>query len=317
MSDAPNPAASSAPVQDNSTSDSLENQENSEVNVEGKTSVEPTKAEIKRLKSLKLKFDGQEIEEQLPFEIDDTPENREYMVKQLQMSKLANKRAQEAAAARKQIDDIRNYLEQAKGDKKKLRSLIRELGADEKELAAAIIEEEIENSRKTPEQLEKEKLEAELKELKDQQKREKDAWEAQERERLYNQEAERYDMLVSQAIEKSDLPKSPYVIKKMADYMLLGLENGIDVHPNDVVNLVRDEIYNDLQQLVQALGEDKVEGFIGKDILTKIRKKNVAKAKAKAGTPPPPVRSSIPDVGSNKTEAKPGEKKTFRQFFGV
>lgn len=312
------PASSEVPVSNN-TLETPVSQENSQASIQqpGQETKPLTKQEIKRLKALKIKVDGQEFEENLPFEIEDTPEARDYMTKQLQMSKMANKRAQQAAELQKKMDAIGDYLAQAKGDKKKLRALVKELGVDEKELAASIIEEEIENSKKSPEQLAKEQLEAELKELKEQQKRQKDEWETRERERLYGQEAERYDMLVSKAIETSDLPKSPYVVKKMADYMLLGLENGIDIHPDDVISLVRDEIYSDLQQMINAMGEDKAESFIGKDILTKIRKKNVQKAKG-AGTPPVPVKSSVKDVGQkSQTEEKPVQKKTIKQLWGI
>lgn len=260
-------------------------------------------------KKLKLKVDGQEIDEEVDLD------NEEYLVKQLQMAKMSQRRAQEAAELRKKIDAIGDYLEQAKGDKKKIRNLIKDLGVDEREIAAAILEEEIANSQKSPEQLERERLQEELQAIKDQQKRERDEWEAAERERLYGQEAERYDLLVSQAIETSDLPKSPYVVKKMAEYMLLGLENGIDVHPNDVINLVREEIEQDIQQMFSAMPEEVVEKIIGKNVLGKLRKRNVARAKSQQ--PPVPVKSSIKDVGQRGSDDKPTEKKTFKQFFGV
>jgi hypothetical protein len=316
----PAPAASAAPISEAPVTDnnvtSEETQENSgQPGQEAQPTL--TKQEIKRIKALKIKVDGQEFDEALPFEIDDTPESREYMTKQLQLARMSNKRAQTAADLQKKMDAIGDYLQQAKGDKKKLRALLKDLGADEKELAASIIEEEIENSKKSPEQLEKEKLEAELRELKDQQKKSKEEWEAREKERLYGQEAERYDMLVSKAIETSDLPKSPYVVKKMADYMLLGLENGIDIHPDDVISLVREEIQGDIQQMFAVMPEEVVEKLIGKDVLGKIRKRNVAKAKG-AGQPPVPVKSAIKDVGQkSQAEEKPIQKKTIKQLWGV
>lgn len=312
---APAPVNSEAPVSNNNV-ENQEAQENSEA--EGQTPDAPlTKVEIKRLKALKIKVDGQEYDEALPFEMDDTPENREYMTKHLQMSKMSNKRAQTASDLQKKIDAIGDYLSQAKGDKKKLRALVKELGVDEKELAASIIEEEIENSKKSPEQLDKERLEAELRDLKEHQKKSKEDWEAREKERLYGQEAERYDMLVSKAIETSDLPKSPYVVKKMADYMLLGLENGIDIHPDDVISLVREEIQGDIQQMFAVMPEEIVEKLIGKDVLGKIRKRNVQKAKG-AGQPPIPVKSSIKDVGQkSQSDEKPVQKKTIKQMWGI
>ena len=312
----------SNPVPSPAESASMENTENHSIqNIDNNviSSQEPslTKSEIKRIKTLKLKVDGQEFDESLPFEIDDTPEARDYMIKQLQLSKMSQKRAHESSELRKQIDKIGDYLSQAKGDKTKLRALIKELGADEKELAAAIIEDEIANSQKSPEQLAKEQLEEELKTLKDQRKKEKDTWEAAEKERLLGQEMERYDISVSAAIEKSELPKSPYVIKKMADYMMLGLENDIDLHPDDVINLVKEEIQNDIQEMFRVMPEEIIEKLIGKDTLGKLRKKNVAKAKA-AGQPPAPVKSSVLDVGANsKTPSKPVEKINYKRFFGV
>ena len=123
-------------------------------------------------------------------------------------------------------------------------------------------------------------------------------------------------MLVSKAIETSDLPKSPYVVRKMADYMLLGLENGVDVHPNDVINLVREEIQSDIQQMFAVMPEEVIEKLIGKDVLGKLRKSRVAKAKAAA--PPVPVKSFVKDIGSDKPKVeKPVDKKSYKNFFGV
>lgn len=276
-----------------------------------------TKAEIKRLKSLKIKVDGNEVDEALPFEMDDTPENRDYMTRQLQMAKMGSKRAQEAAESRKKLEDVANYLAQAKGDKKHLRKLIKELGGDEKELAAAIIEEEIANSQKSPELLAKEKAENELKELKEQREREKEEFNSRELQRLQEQEIEKYDVTVSQALEKAELPKKPYVVRKMADYMLLALENGIELSAQEVAQIVKQEMHSDMQEVIQALGEDRAESFIGKEMLTKIRKRNVAKAKA-AGVIPKADAKGV-DVGAKKTETviAPVQKKSFKQLFGV
>lgn len=317
MSNVPSPApvAESAPVSedsvDNSNLESTESQDgSSEENAQLEASVKQEELKPSQKRKLKLKVDGQEFEEEFD------PSDDEYLTRQLQMAKMAQKRAKEAAELRSQIERIGEYLEQAKGDKKKLRALIKELGADEKELAAMIIEEEIANSQKSPEQLAKEQLEEELKQLKEQRENEKKDWETREKERLLGQEIERYDMLVTKAIETTGLPKSGYAIKKMSDYMLLGLENGVELDPMDIADLVKEEIQEDLKELVQAMGPDKAEQFLGKDILSSIRKKNIAKAKA--NKPPVPVNSSIKDVGSTKGKNdQPKEKQTFKRFFGV
>lgn len=268
---------------------------------------------VKQLKSLKIKVDGQEYEERLPFDMPDTPEARDWMVKNLQMSKVANKRMGEKAQLE---NEVREFLTELKNNPKKLLSNST-YGVDLKKLAAQMIEEEIANAAKSPEQLAKEALENELNDLKEQRKRDKSENEARESERATQMAYEQYDTQMTQTLEKSDLPKSPYVIKKMADYMLMGLKEGLDVTPDDVLPLVREEILEDIRQMAQAMPLETIEKLFGGDILTKIRKKNVSRAKSQPQTP----AARLPDVGATKStpSAKVDEskKKTIKQMFGV
>lgn len=274
--------------------------------------VEEHKAEVaKKIRKLKLKVDGKEFDEDLPFEIDDKPEIVEYLRKELQLARMGQKRASEASDYKKQLDSVGKFLQEAKENPLKMRELMKELGADEKALAAAIIEEEIERSKKSPEQLEKEKIESELRSLKEEREKEKKEFETREFDRLQQQEAERYDTMISSSLEKSDLPKSPYVVKKVAEYMLLGLQNGIDVSADDIIPLVREEVQNDIRQMFSVMPEEVIESVIGKDTLKRLRKRNIAKA-----APATVVSKSIPDTSKGNAAAKPAEKKVpFRDYF--
>jgi hypothetical protein len=262
------------------------------------------KKEAARIKKLKLKVDGKELEEEVNLDDD------EYLTKQLQLAKAAQKRMGEYANLEKQV---KAFLDELKKNPRKVLS-DPNIGIDVKQLAASIIEEEIENSKKSPEQLEREKLETRLRELEEERKKEKEDFQTKEFERLQQQAYERYDMQMSQALEKSDLPKSPYIIKKMADYMLMGLNEGLDITPEDVLPLVREEMQNDLKQMFAVMPDEVIESIVGKDVFNRIRKKSVAKAK----TPPTPLKSSVKDTGgTNKGEATPVKKQSFRDFFGV
>lgn len=265
----------------------------------------------KMLRSLKIKFNGREYEEKLPFEIPDDEASREYMSKQLQMSRLAQSKSQEYSTLEKEVTE---FVEQLRKNPKKALS-DPSIGLDMKKLAAEIIEEEIANSEKSPEQLKAEKLEAELKAIKEEREQEKDRFKKEEFERLQAQEFERYEGLMVQALETSKLPKSPYVVKKMADYMLLGLQSGYDVTPQDVLPLVEAEMQSDLKEMFAVMPDEVIEAMVGKDVITRIRKKNIAKAKA-GNQPPVPVKAAIKDVGT-KSEPKAGEKQSFKQFFKV
>ena len=65
------------------------------------------KAEAKKmLKSLKLKVDGREYEEELPFEIPDDENAKNWMIKQLQLGKMGTKRAQEYGELERKFVDL-------------------------------------------------------------------------------------------------------------------------------------------------------------------------------------------------------------------
>lgn len=301
----PSPAESAAQTQ----TEMLNPTASTEATAPEATPAAAAKAVEKQLKKLKLKVDGKEED----FEFD--PNDDEFMTRQLQMSKMGQKRAQEFSQLQKEVAD---FIQELKANPRKILS-DPNIGIDIKKMAAEVIEEEIENSKKSPQQLEKEKLEAELQELKDQRQREKSENDKREFERLQAHEYERYDTLMTQALDKSDLPKTPYVVKKMADYMLLGLQNGVDVSPQDVLPLVRQEMQNDLKEMFAVMPDEVIEALVGKDVIGRIRKKSVAKAKQ--GTPPTPVSKAVKDVGQTSTteekKASTGKKTTFKDFFGV
>lgn len=308
MSDIQAPSSAStdtsASVDSTESTENLESSEESSEESSAKPEVKAAPTSLK--KKLKLKFDGKE--EDLEFD----PNDDDYLTKQFQLAKMGHKSAQELATIRKQVDEFVREL------KKNPRKVLSDpnIGIDIKELAAQVIEEEIENSRKSPEQLEYERAQHELKALKEEREKEKAEFNKKELERIQNQEYERYDMLMTQALEKSDLPKSPYIIKKMADYMLLGLENNVDVSPTDIIPLVREEMQNDLKEMFSVMPDEVVEAIVGKDVINRIRKKNIAKAKSQ---PPVPTKASIKDIGlkSGKPEEETEKKQSFKQFFGV
>lgn len=274
---------------------------------EAEEAQELSAAEVKKIKKLKLKFNGREIEEDLPFEIDEA--HADWLTKQRQKAMLADHKANEYSQLEREIGAFIQELH--KNPKKALSNPA--IGLDIKQFAAEILQEEIEQAQKSPEQIKEEALQRELEELKAERAREKEEMQARELERLTEREYERYDNLMSSAIESSDLPKSPYVVKKMTEYLMMGIENGIDVEPKDVIPLIREEIQNDIQEMFQVMPAEVIEQILGKSNIEKLRKKRVASAKA-----PIPVKASVRDVGAQKKEEKKEDKKqTLRDFFGV
>ncbi len=312
----PAPDASSAPVVD-TTTEVVESQDLSgdtgEVvadlkdQAENGTPKEQAQAK-KMLKSLKIKFNGREYDEALPFEIPDDEASTKWMREQLQRSKLASSKAQEYSSLEK---DVKAFIEELKTNPRKALANPA-INVDLKKLAQEMIEEEIEDAAKSPEQLKAEKLEKELAEIKAEREKEKETGRQKEFERLQEQETERYDQAMTKALEGSTLPKSPYVIKKMADYMLMGLQEGLDLQPSDVISIVENDMRADLAEMFKAMPEDVIEALVGKDVLGRIRKKNIAKKM----TPPVPVKSAIKDVAA-ETKKPEAKKVDFKSFFGI
>lgn len=303
--------ASSAPIAESNES-SAESSQQVDSNVENVESQAETAKEAvveakKRIKQLKLKFNGKESVEDLPFEIDDDPKAIEYMTKQLQMAKLGQSKAQEFS---KLESDVTAFLKELKSNPRKALSNPA-IGIDVKQFAAEILEEEIRQSQKSPAEIEKEKLEAELKSMKEERENEKKSAQEKEYARLVEQEYERYDNQISNALSKSDLPKSPYVINKITDYMIMALQNKQDIPVESVVELARTEILDDIKQMFDVMPAEMIETMLGKNNLSKVRKSKVAAAKA----PPQPLKSSIKDVAGPSKEAKSEEKVSFKDFF--
>ena len=316
MSDSTVVAAPVAVDTSNSAEIADNTQENTEVEAaEGaetpEVAAKPTKATVqkakeneKRLKKLKLKVDGKEFEEE--FDLDD--EDR--LIRELQMSKMGQKRAQQHADLEKQVRAFFTDFE------KDPFFAMSQLGMKPDAVIDQYINKQMENAKKSPEQLRAEQLENELQRIKSERDNEKKDSEAKEFKRLQEAAFTQYDVQMEQSLAKSDLPKTPYTVKKIADYMLAALQAGKDVTPDDVIPLVREEMHNDLKEMFASLPEDAVEQLIGEQMLNKLRKKRVAKAQAaQQAIGKAPIKDT--GISGKSQEKKSGEKKSFKDFFGI
>jgi hypothetical protein len=289
--------------------ESAEQTDSSTESQESQENFEEQTPQAKKLKKLGLKFNGREEDVELPFEIEES--HAEWMKKQLQMAKLGSTKAQEYNQLEKEVSA---FLHELKSNPRKALANPA-IGIDIKQLAAEILEEEIANAQKSPEQLEKERLEAELKAEREERAKEKKQRQEEEYNRLVEAEYERYDNQISAALQKTDLPKSPYVVNKITDYMIMALQSGRDLPVESVVELAREEILDDIKQMFGVMPAETIEAILGQDNLTKLRKSRVSKAKA---TPPTPVKSAVKDVAANITSKKQDEsKQSFKDFFGI
>lgn len=247
------------------------------------------KEQVNLKKKFQLKIDGN-VED---FEIDLA--NEEELKKHLQMSRASAKRMKESAEIRKAAEEFLEVLQ------KDPRKIMKELGINEKELAQLIMNEELAEMEKSPEQKEIEKLTKQLEEIQETKKKEEEERKKSEFERMKSDAEARIETDISSALETGGIPKTPYTVKKMAEFMYAALENDLDLKPSDVVPLVRKQIEAEIKELFAVSSDDVLEEML-KDQMPRLRKRSVDKAKRLADTAKN-IKEVAPGV-SNKEEEK-------------
>jgi hypothetical protein len=303
---APTSIPSSAPVSEASESEGL-NPEESEV--------EELAAKIEEAKSNKKKYQLKVNNKMKDFELDlsDDAEVQKY----LQKAMASDEKFQEAATLRQQVEQLVSEL------KRNPLAILKHpnLGIDIKALAQQVFNEEIEEMKLSPEQKRIKELEDSLSAREKRDKEMEDERSANERSKMEHQAAEELDNQITAALSKSNLPKSPYVLRRMADTMISAMDMGYgDVTPEQILPFVEEQILGEINKLFESAPEatfDKVmENIVGKKHLDKYRKAKVAKSRAK---PAPVSANQIKDSGksvsASKEEAKKETPMRFKDMF--
>lgn len=313
------PVNASAPVESqevNSNEVNLESSGDESVDHESVAEIEAdpslTKAEKveakKKLKELKLKVNGKEDKVKLPFELEE--EHAEWMTRQLQMARMGQVKAQDYAALERDVVDFFNELKT--NPRKALSNPA--FGVDLKKIAIEMIEEEIENAQKTPEEIEREEYKRKLAEYEQKEAQRQKEIEEMRKQKIIEDAYASYDVKMSDTLDKFDIPKTPIALYEMAHLMSLEIKRGFEPDMDSIGEIVADKLNGKYSEHLRKLPLDKIKKLLGEEIFEQDRKARVAKVK-KA---PVPVKSAVKDVA--KTEPKkeePVKKLTYKERFGI
>lgn len=251
-----------------------------------------TKVKAKEVKGsdgelFKIKVDGQEIEVK-----------REEMVRLAQMGKAGQKAMEEKATYKKQVQA---FVEALRNDPESV--LEQDLGIDKVKLAQKILAKQFEEEAKSPEQKERERLEAELaaykKKVEDaESKRIKDEYEAE-----VAKHSKEYEAQIISAFEEAKLPRKPIFLHRMADLMEGAVAKGIDASPAQIAKLIKEDWIRESREALEAFDDDTLSSTLGDTIQTRLRKAHLRKVKS---APSAKVNTSAAGI---KTEEKPKETK--------
>lgn len=235
--------------------------------------VKEAKKEAARLH--KLKLDGEEVE------VDDDELKRGY-----QLSKTGYKRLEEASVLRKQVE---GFIAGFQSDPvATLRQLAGGAGPQGKAFRDAV-------EKYLYEEMSREQWSPEKKALYDAEQRlaaterERTALTEQRKREVFQQQqahwAQKYEADISAAISAPDvgLPKTPSVVRRMAELMSKSLKLGLEVDPHDVAKLVKREFLDAQKEVLSGLDGAALMKLLGPELAKKIRQHEVAQLKTRPG----------------------------------
>lgn len=256
-------AESSAPIENDNQDAAIENEQGSEEKKEAPKEVQSFK------KKLKLKVDGEEIEDEIDFN------DEEGLKRKLQLSYAAKKRMEEAKAAKSKAFEIIKAFEEDPAN------VFKKLGPKGREAAERFLLEQIQEEMLDP----KDKELRDLKKFKEEIEKERETQkEAAKRKELEAQEAryaDEFQKTIISALDKSGLPKSPESIKRMAQIMSKNLELGLELTPDELALEVKNDMQGMLKSFIKDATGDQLVAMFGEDIANRIRKFDIQKLQEK------------------------------------
>jgi len=257
--------------------------------------------EVKEMiETFKFKANGKDQEVTLDWN------DKEDIIRRLQMAEAAQPAMQKASENEKLLQE---FLSDAKT---KPWDVLKELGLDPDELSEQRIQDRIEQMKKTPEEVEKEEMAAELNALRDKVKKEEEARKDAEMQKVQKETEVELENQIMGAIDATqNLPKSPYVVKRVADAMLFAMDNGYpDVSADQVLPMVEKELEKEVQQMFEGMPDKILEQFIGQKTNERLRQNRLKKMK-KAPT------KKVEEIKKQEVKKEETKKKiSLKEFLG-
>lgn len=230
-------------------------------------------AEIKKaLKAFEIKVNGKSK----TVEVD--PSNDEELKKYIQKAMASDEKFQEAATYRKQAEQLVELLQSNP------MAILKNpaLGLDIKKLAQDILLKELEEEEKTPEQKELETAREKLRKYEEEKKTAEERHKQEMLQKLVQEQQQVTENSIIEALNKSDLPESPYVVRRIADIMVSAVENGWeDVQIQDIMPYAEEVIMEELKKVFTKHNTpEKLERIVGKETLNGYRKSRIEKLKS-------------------------------------
>ncbi len=245
----------------------------------------------------KLKADGEE------FDFDATDE--EAVKREIMKARGANKRFEEAAQSRREVEGILAQLK----DPASLRQILQDprIGVDLKKFAEDYVWEQIQEQQLTPEQKAQRDKDARLAAYEAQEAKAKEAGVTREQQAAQARYETGYQTKIMNALEAGGIPKTPEAVSRMAEYLYRAVEAGYDLSPEDLVAQVRQDYMGDLTAVLGAADGEQLLALLGEANAEKLRKADLKRLKNPQGNPFP-SRSAAKTAASGRAPPAPSRQ---------
>lgn len=252
------------------------------------------------IKSFQLKVNGKTIEKEIDLSDEDA------LKREFQMAAAGRESMQRARELEKAYEQA---LSELRSDPFKV--LKNDLEMDVDELSYNHLKALHEQSQKSEEELERDRIQEELEIAREEARMLKEEKEKIEYERIYSDQQKALDTEINSALEShTDLPATQKTMQRIAETMLFAMENGIDdVTVEDVIPQVKKDIEREMNDMFSEMPIEFYEKFIGKQNMEKLRQQRIAKAKSA----PNPTKLKETASKSQKSEKK--EKIRSKDYF--
>lgn len=235
------------------------------------------------VRKMKLKLDGRDVE---------LPESE--VIAGYQRESVANQRFQEAAQMRKEAEQILQFAKQNP------KEFFQKTGLNARQWAEEYLIQELQTEAMSPEQRKARENEEKIRMYENEKKQAADSQRQEQMKRLEAEHAKNYDLMFTQALHESGLPKTQFTVKRMAELQLINIKNKYELSASQLAKLVREDYANEQKSLLSAFDGDQLMEFLGADTVKKLSKAQIAKLKNKIQSPG--------SVGQTKTTKASGDQ---------
>ena len=240
--------------------------------------------------------------------------SRQEVLDHASMSHTANSKFDEASKLRKEVDKI---ISTAKTNP--IEALMNPaLGLTKDQIRTAFEhwynQEYIEPETLTVDQKKIKEYEMKLKKYEEEESQKKQQAEHEENEKMTTQQREYLQTQIIEAIDKSGLPKSKDVVKKIAFYMRQNLINGWDAPMDMIIKQVKADRQSMLRDDVQNSNAEQIIELLGDDVVNKIREHDLKRLRERRQAPSFQKNSSITNAGSYSSNEKVSSSEVTRRL---